>query len=120
MPSATLDAGRQAGAAVPAERLGELLRTAFRLTSFRPYQEAVCRTVTGGRDALLVMPTGAGKSLCYQLPGIARAGTTLVISPLIALMEDQVAKLATLGMRAERVHSGRDRADSRRVCALYL
>jgi DNA topoisomerase-3 len=121
-PSAGLGAGRQPQpvAAVPPERLGELLRSAFRLTAFRPYQEAVCRTVTGGRDALLVMPTGAGKSLCYQLPGIARAGTTLVISPLIALMEDQVAKLAALGMRAERVHSGRDRADSRRVCALYL
>jgi DNA topoisomerase-3 len=103
-----------------AERLGELLRSAFRLTAFRPFQEAVCRTVTGGRDALLVMPTGAGKSLCYQLPGIARGGTTLVISPLIALMEDQVAKLAALGLRAERIHSGRDRADSRRVCALYL
>jgi len=120
MPARGLGAGRQPAAAVPAERLGELLRTAFRLTAFRPYQEAVCRTVTAGRDALLVMPTGAGKSLCYQLPGIARAGTTLVISPLIALMEDQVAKLAILGMRAERVHSGRDRADSRRVCALYL
>jgi DNA topoisomerase III len=120
MPPRGPDAARQPAAAVPAERLGELLRTAFRLTAFRPYQEAVCRTVTGGRDALLVMPTGAGKSLCYQLPGIARAGTTLVISPLIALMEDQVAKLRILGMRAERVHSGRDRADSRRVCALYL
>jgi DNA topoisomerase-3 len=120
IPSAGPGAGRQPTAAVPVERLGELLRTAFRLTEFRPYQEAVCQTVTGGRDALLVMPTGAGKSLCYQLPGIARAGTTLVISPLIALMEDQVAKLSALGMRAERVHSGRDRADSRRVCGLYL
>jgi DNA topoisomerase III len=119
-PSAGLGAGGQPIAAVPAERLGELLRSAFRLNAFRPYQEAVCQTVTGGRDALLVMPTGAGKSLCYQLPGIARAGTTLVISPLIALMEDQVAKLLALGMRAERVHSGRDRADSRRVCGLYL
>jgi DNA topoisomerase III len=103
-----------------AERLGELLRSVFRLTAFRPYQETVCRTVTAGRDALLVMPTGAGKSLCYQLPGIARGGTALVISPLIALMEDQVAKLAALGLRAERIHSGRDRADSRRVCGLYL
>ena len=104
----------------PSERLGELLRSAFRLTAFRPFQEAVCRTVTAGRDALLVMPTGAGKSLCYQLPGIARGGTTLVISPLIALMEDQVAKLCALRLRAERIHSGRDRADSRRVCSLYL
>ena len=108
--------------AAPADprRLGELLRSAFRLQAFRPFQEAVCRMVAAGGDALLVMPTGAGKSLCYQLPGMARGGTTLVISPLIALMEDQVAKLAILGLRAERIHSGRDRADSRRVCGLYL
>ncbi len=66
---------------VPPERLEELLRSAFRLPSFRPYQEAVCRAVTAGQDVLLVMPTGAGKSLCYQLPGLARGGTTLVICP---------------------------------------
>ena len=105
---------------VPADRLLELLQTVFRLPSFRPYQEAVCRTVTEGRDVLLVMPTGAGKSLCFQLPGIARAGTTLVVSPLIALMEDQVAKLCELGLRAERIHSGRDRLTSRQVCIEYL
>ena len=102
------------------DRLAELLRAVFRLPSFRPYQEQVCRTVTDGRDVLLVMPTGAGKSLCFQLPGIARAGTTLVVSPLIALMEDQVAKLCELGLRAERIHSGRDRAASRQVCIDYL
>jgi len=105
---------------VPVERLGDLLRSVFRLTAFRPYQEQVCRTVTAGEDALLVMPTGAGKSLCFQLPGIARAGTTLVVSPLIALMEDQVAKLRELGLNAERIHSGRDRAASRQVCVEYL
>ncbi len=92
----------------------------FRLPAFRPYQEQVCQTVTEGRDVLLVMPTGAGKSLCFQLPGLARAGTTLVVSPLIALMEDQVAKLCELGLRAERIHSGRDRAVSRQVCIDYL
>ena len=105
---------------VAADRLEALLRTVFRLPAFRPYQEQVCRTVTAGRDVLLVMPTGAGKSLCFQLPGIARAGTTLVVSPLIALMEDQVAKLCELGLRAERIHSGRDRATSRQVCIDYL
>ena len=100
--------------------LDTLLRDAFRLQSFRPYQEAVCRAVMAGQDVLLVMPTGAGKSLCYQLPGLARGGTTLVVSPLIALMEDQVAKLRELGLRAERIHSGRDRSASRQVCIDYL
>ncbi len=102
------------------DRLGVLLATRFRLGSFRPYQEQVCRSVVAGEDVLLIMPTGAGKSLCYQLPGLAREGTTLVVSPLIALMEDQVAKLRELGFSAERIHSGRDRAESRRVCIDYL
>jgi len=100
--------------------LQSLLKERFGFDSFRPYQEEVCQATLSGHDALLVMPTGAGKSLCYQLPGLAREGTTLVISPLLALMEDQVAKLKTLGLRAERIHSGRDRAESRRVCEAYL
>ncbi|HEV8581015.1 MAG TPA: DNA topoisomerase 3 [Thermoanaerobaculia bacterium] len=100
--------------------LDHLLRSTFRLSAFRPYQEAVCKAVVAGKDVLLVMPTGAGKSLCYQLPGLARRGTTLVVSPLIALMEDQVAKLRELGLRAERIHSGRDRSASRQVCVDYL
>ncbi|ATB35410.1 ATP-dependent DNA helicase RecQ [Cystobacter fuscus] len=104
----------------PPSELRGLLKSVFGFPDFRPYQEAVCRTATEGKDLLLVMPTGAGKSLCYQLPGLARAGTTLVISPLIALMEDQVARLQSLGLAADRIHSGRDRASSRQVCADYL
>ena len=103
----------------PDQLLG-LLQQRFGFESFRPFQEEVCRTVTRGGDALLVMPTGAGKSLCYQLPGLARGGTTLVVSPLIALMDDQVAKLQAQGLRAERIHSGRARAESQAVLRAYL
>jgi RecQ family ATP-dependent DNA helicase len=98
----------------------ELLQSAFGFEQFRANQEAVCRAVIDGQDALLVMPTGAGKSLCYQLPGIARGGTTLVISPLIALMEDQAGKLRERGFAVERIHSGRDRAAARQACIDYL
>jgi DNA topoisomerase-3 len=100
--------------------LTELLQNAFGFSKFRPNQEAVCEAVMAGKDALLVMPTGSGKSLCYQLPGLARGGTTLVISPLIALMDDQVHKLKERGFAVECIHSGRDRETSRRVCSEYL
>ena len=106
--------------AADGEPLDELLHRAFGFKAFRANQEEVCRTVIAGRDALLVMPTGAGKSLCYQLPGLALGGTTLVISPLIALMEDQFAKLRERGFAVECIHSGRDRAASRQVCIDYL
>jgi len=132
--AARLDTARPERPARPAERakpveprtpvapddLQELLRRAFGFSAFRPFQELVCRTATRGQDLLLVMPTGAGKSLCYQLPGLARGGTTLVVSPLIALMEDQVGKLVAQGFRAARIHSGRDRAESRQACLDYL
>lgn len=98
----------------------EVLRARFGYSAFRPNQEEVCKVVTAGRDVLLVMPTGSGKSLCYQLPGVLLGGTTIVISPLIALMEDQVAKMRASGFAAERIHSGRDRAESREVCRQYL
>jgi len=119
-PAAAGLASRAVRGPVPPEGLGGLLKGVFGHDAFRPYQEAVCRAVVEGRDALLVMPTGAGKSLCYQLPGLARGGTTLVVSPLIALMEDQVAKMQALGLAAERIHSGRERAASRQVCLDYL
>ena len=102
------------------DALAELLRSVFGFERFRVRQEAVCKAAIEGRDLLLVMPTGAGKSLCYQLPAIARGGTALVISPLIALMEDQAAKLAALGLRVARIHSGLERAVARQACADYL
>jgi RecQ family ATP-dependent DNA helicase len=100
--------------------LGEILRTVFGHTQFRPHQEQVCTALEAGVNALLVMPTGAGKSLCYQLPGLSRGGTTLVISPLIALMDDQVNKLCSLGLRAYAIHSGKPREHSRQACIDYL
>jgi ATP-dependent DNA helicase RecQ len=100
--------------------LTSLLHTTFGFESFRANQEAVCRAATDGRDVLLVMPTGAGKSLCYQLPAIARGGTALVISPLIALMDDQATKLTAAGLRVARIHSGLSRDEARQACRDYL
>ncbi len=97
-----------------------LLQTTFGFPAFRVNQQAVCEASAAGKDVLLVMPTGAGKSLCYQLPALARGGTALVISPLIALMDDQAQKLTTLGLRVGRIHSGLDRDQSRQVCRDYL
>jgi ATP-dependent DNA helicase RecQ len=102
------------------ENLVQLLHSVFGFARFRANQEPVCRAAIEGRDLLLVMPTGAGKSLCYQLPAIALGGTALVISPLIALMEDQVAKLVALNLRVARIHSGLDRSISRQACVDYL
>jgi DNA topoisomerase-3 len=96
-----------------------LLRQVFGHDHFRPHQAEVVEALASGQDALLVMPTGAGKSLCYQLPGLVRGGTTLVISPLIALMEDQVTKLQSLGLRAAALHTGRGRADGQAVAQAY-
>ena len=96
------------------------LQSVFGFAQFRANQEEVCRAVLAGRDLLLVMPTGAGKSLCYQLPAIVRGGTALVISPLISLMEDQAAKLAALGLHVARIHSGLERGQARQACADYL
>ncbi|MGA2046671.1 MAG: RecQ family ATP-dependent DNA helicase, partial [Terracidiphilus sp.] len=100
--------------------LAELLQSVFGFACFRANQESVCAAAVAGRDLLLVMPTGAGKSLCYQLPAIARGGTALVISPLIALMDDQAAKLTSLGLRVARIHSGLERSVARQACVDYL
>ena len=77
----------------------------FGLNAFRPGQDDVVAAVDAGRDVMCVMPTGGGKSLCYQLPALARPGTTIVISPLIALMKDQVDSLSNLGIDAAVINS---------------
>jgi RecQ family ATP-dependent DNA helicase len=104
----------------PADSISSLLHRTFGFATFRANQEAVCRAAVEGRDVLLVMPTGSGKSLCYQLPAIVRGGTALVVSPLIALMDDQAAKLSALGLSVARIHSGLDRTASRQACIDYL
>ncbi len=86
----------------------ERLRSVFGYDSFRGDQEEIVCHVVGGRSALVLMPTGAGKSLCYQLPALCRHGVGIVVSPLIALMDDQVAALRQLGVTAEALHSGLD------------
>src|SRR5262245_18735130 len=77
----------------------------FGLAAFRPGQRDVLEAVLADQDCLCIMPTGGGKSLCYQLPSVAREGTTLVISPLIALMKDQVDALRVLGLKATYINS---------------
>lgn len=94
-------------------RLRKNLKDIFGFDSFRPGQEEVIRAVLAGRDALAIMPTGAGKSLIYQLPARVLGGTTLVISPLIALMKDQVDSLLEEGIRATFLNSSLDAATRR-------
>ena len=92
------------GAAVKAFMLN-LLKTHFGFDQFRPLQEEIIRCVMAQRDALVLMPTGGGKSLCFQLPALMLPGLTLVISPLIALMKDQVDALQANGIPAEFINS---------------
>ena len=83
----------------------EVLRDTFGYDTFRSLQQEIVETVLGGDDALVIMPTGGGKSLCYQLPSLMLPGVTVVISPLIALMADQVASADQFGIRAAALHS---------------
>jgi len=90
------------------ERALHVLNTVFGHPAFRGAQQDIVSHITGGGDALVLMPTGGGKSLCYQLPALLREGTALVVSPLIALMQDQVAALKQLGVRAAFLNSTLD------------
>ena len=83
----------------------EVLRRVFGYAAFRGPQEAIVRHVINGGSGLVLMPTGGGKSLCYQVPALCRPGLAVVVSPLIALMEDQVEALRQAGVRAAALHS---------------
>ncbi len=91
------------------------LRTVFGFDAFRGLQAEIVEHVTAGNDALVLMPTGGGKSLCYQLPSLLREGCGIIISPLIALMQDQVEALRQLGVRAEYLNSTLDGETSARI-----
>jgi len=93
----------------------DILKTTFGYDHFRDSQEEVIKTLLDGGDALVLMPTGGGKSLCYQIPAIARPGVGVVISPLIALMQDQVSALLQLGVKAAFLNSTLDYDTERRV-----
>ena len=97
--------GSSSASRAAAEPSLRLLNTVFGHASFRGAQQEIVAHVADGGDALVLMPTGGGKSLCYQLPALLRAGTALVVSPLIALMQDQVAALTQLGVRAAFLNS---------------
>ncbi|WP_010317322.1 DNA helicase RecQ [Synechococcus sp. CB0205] len=93
----------------------EVLQRVFGYASFRGPQEAIVRHVIGGGSGLVLMPTGGGKSLCYQVPALCSPGLAVVISPLIALMQDQVEALQQLGIAAAALHSGLEAGESQRV-----
>nr|WP_310523262.1 DNA helicase RecQ [Polymorphobacter sp.] len=90
----------------------DVLRSVFGFPAFRGEQEAIIADVCAGRDVLAIMPTGAGKSLCYQIPALVRPGCGLIISPLIALMQDQVRAMRAFGVRAGALNSQSDDADA--------
>lgn len=93
----------------------QVLRESFGLESFRPGQEQVIRTILEGRNAAAIFPTGAGKSLCYQLPALLLSGLTLVVSPLLALMKDQIDSLQSKNISAGRLDSSLDEDTYRKV-----
>ncbi|MFT5335314.1 MAG: ATP-dependent DNA helicase RecQ, partial [Halioglobus sp.] len=92
----------------PMKTAQNILQTVFGYQSFREPQDEIIQTVLEGGDALVLMPTGGGKSLCYQIPALVLDGCAVVISPLIALMQDQVSALRQLGVNASFLNSTLD------------
>ncbi|WP_435827474.1 DNA helicase RecQ [Actinoplanes philippinensis] len=105
---------------IPVSSATDALNRVFGYPSFRGEQAAIVEHVIDGGDALVLMPTGGGKSLCYQIPALVRPGTGVVISPLIALMQDQVDALRTLGVRADFINSSQDLDERRLVEAEFV
>src|SRR6266446_5736736 len=95
----------------PLEALRAVIQKHWGFREFRPLQEQGIRAVLEGRDSLLVLPTGGGKSLCYQAPAVLRRDTTVVVSPLISLMKDQVDSLRTCGVQAVQIDSSLSQED---------
>src|SRR5487761_2026610 len=93
----------------------KILRDTFGYTSFRGAQQAIVEHVATGGDALVLMPTGGGKSLCYQIPALLRNGVGIVVSPLIALMQNQVDALKQLGVPAAFLNSSLEAEEAREV-----
>lgn len=98
----------------------QVLHDVFGYSTFRGEQQAIVDHVTAGGDALVLMPTGGGKSLCYQLPALLREGVGIVVSPLIALMQDQVDALKQLGVRAAFLNSSQDAEEAREITAQLM
>ena len=107
--AASVGAACVSAVAAPSDAAAAVLRDVFGLSNFRPGQAEIVAAAEAGRDLLLVAPTGSGKSIGYWVPGITRGGLTLVVSPLIALMNDQVARLRSLGVETAALHSQVDR-----------
>jgi len=104
-----------AGPAIDLSAATRTLRATFGFEAFRPGQAEIIAAILQGRDVLAVMPTGSGKSLCYQLPALIGEGLTIVVSPLIALMRNQVAQLCSYGVAAAALNSANDPAENRSI-----
>jgi len=96
-------------------KIHELLQKYWGYPSFRPFQEEIIHSILSGKDLLAFLPTGSGKSLCFQIPAICRKGLTLVVTPLIALMKDQVEQLVQRGIHAEAIFSGMPSKEIERI-----